>query len=42
MCNALIEHVSNAEKLANEMSRVLKPCGLLFLDTPSRYSVSDR
>jgi len=39
VCNALIEHVFNPDKLASEISRVLKPGGILFLDTPSRYSV---
>jgi len=39
ICNALIEHVFNPEKLASEISRVLKMGGILFLDTPSRYSI---
>ena len=39
VCNALIEHVFNPEKLAREIGRVLKTGGILFLDTPSRYSV---
>ena len=39
VCNAVIEHVFNPEKLASEISRVLKPGGILFIDTPSRYSV---
>ena len=39
VCNALIEHVFNPEELASEISRVLKNGGILFLDTPSRYSV---
>lgn len=39
ICNAVIEHVTNPKRLASEISRILKPKGLLFLDTPSRYSI---
>jgi len=39
ICNAVIEHVFNPDKLISEISRLLKPGGFLFLDTPSRYSI---
>jgi len=39
ICNSLIEHVFNPKELVGEISRVLKIGGILFLDTPSRYSV---
>jgi SAM-dependent methyltransferase len=34
-CSEVIEHMTSPEILAGEMSRVLKPGGLLFLSTPN-------
>ena len=39
ICNAVIEHVHDPRKLVEEMSRLLKAGGLLFLDTPNKHSV---
>jgi len=39
VCNAVIEHVFHPERLAGEIARLLKPGGILFLDTPNRYSI---
>lgn len=39
ICNAVIEHVHDPLKLVEEMSRMLKAGGLLFLDTPNKHSV---
>ena len=38
ICNAMIEHVYNPKKLAEEISRLLRTDGFLFLDTPNKLS----
>ena len=38
ICNAVIEHVYNPEQLAEEISRLLRTDGFLFLDTPNKLS----
>jgi ubiquinone/menaquinone biosynthesis C-methylase UbiE len=35
----VIEHVDEPERFLAECARVLRPCGLLFLATPNRYSL---
>ncbi len=37
-CCSLIEHVKNPEKMLNEVKRVLKPSGYLYLSFPPFYS----
>lgn len=39
ICNDVIEHVSNLNKLAKEISRVLKDDGILYLTAPNKYSI---
>lgn len=39
VCRELIEHVPNAEKLLDEMKRVITPSGYLFITTPNSYNV---
>jgi uncharacterized protein YbaR (Trm112 family) len=34
ICNAVLEHVVNAERVAEEMVRVLKPGGMLYAEMP--------
>ncbi len=34
ICNAVLEHVVNAERVAEEMVRVLKPGGILYAEMP--------
>lgn len=38
LCSSLIEHVKNPEFLLNEIVRVLKPAGILYLSFPPFYS----
>jgi len=38
-CNDLLEHVADGQKLAREIDRLLKPGGVLFLETQNRLSI---
>jgi len=37
VCSEVLEHVQNIEESVNEIYRVLKPKGLLFLSMPNKY-----
>ena len=39
ICNHVIEHVRDQEQLLMEVKRVLKPGGLCYLATPSKYAL---
>lgn len=39
LCNDVIEHVAEPDKLAKEVSRTLKPHGILYLTAPNRFSL---
>lgn len=39
--SSVLEHVSYPEKLLNEMFRVLKPGGRIFLSLPNKYSIKE-
>jgi len=41
VCNHIFEHVYEPQKVAAEISRVLKPTGFLFATIPDGYSFSD-
>lgn len=38
-CNDVLEHVADGQKLAYEIDRLLKPGGVLFLETQNRLSI---
>lgn len=38
----VLEHIPNPQNLANEMDRVLKPDGILFLNVPFMYLVHEK
>ena len=39
ICNDVIEHVSKPPQLAKEISRLLKPNGILYLTAPNKFSL---
>lgn len=41
VCNDVIEHVTNQEKIAKEISRVLKSDGILYMSSPNKYSLTE-
>ncbi len=38
LCSEVIEHISDSRRALAEMSRLLRPNGVLILSTPQRYS----
>jgi len=41
LCNDVIEHVDRPKELASEVSRALRPQGILYLTAPNRFSPSN-
>lgn len=39
LCTEVIEHIENSRAALASMHRILKPCGVLILSTPQRYSL---
>lgn len=38
-CNHVLEHIADAKCIVSELSRVLKPGGLMFIETPNERSL---